>query len=144
MYVEMDLTETSTAEEIYELSRTTEIALNSKNTTQKIAAIEMTNDGRWEALQKEVKELRRTAGGGGGEQVAAINARNVKEKDRGYQICNKPMSQRGPMLCWKCRQWGKHIKEECKLSPAEITRLTPQSKEERPTGDVHDAQFPNA
>ena len=139
MYIEMDLKETSTAEDIYEMARTTEIALNSKS-THKVAMIEVQNDGTLQAIQREVKELKKSLDTSS-ERVAAVGKKEKASKDR---IKNKPMGQRAAMLCWKCKQWGKHLREECKLTSDEIARLTPQGKEERPTGEVFDAQYPNA
>lgn len=140
MYIEMELKETSTADEIYELARTTEIALNSK-TGHKVAFIDSNAEGALQAIQKEVKELKKSLETT--EKIAAVTKTTKTDKPKD-QVRNKPMAQRRPMLCWKCKQWGKHLKEECKLSADEIARLTPQSKDDRPGGEVFDAQYPNA
>ena len=106
-----------------------------------MAFIDSNAEGTLQAIQKEVKELKKSLETT--EKIAAVTKRDKTDKPKD-QVRNKPMAQRRPMLCWKCKQWGKHLKEECKLSADEIARLTPQSKDDRPGGEVFDAQYPNA
>ena len=45
------------------------------------------------------------------------------------------------IICHKCCQWGKLRANECKLSAAQIQKLTPQDGGVRPTGVPFDTQF---
>lgn len=148
LYVEMELKETSTTEEIYELARTTEIALNSKSQTHhKVHTVEAT-DAKLDALKQELVEVRKALGAEGA-TVAAVSTgakkkTGNKDKDNKKKKTGKPMADRKPILCWRCKQWGKHFQSECTLTAEEIAVLTPMTKEDKPTGEIWDAQFPNA
>ena len=79
--------------------------------------------------------------------MAAVSTDKKKKKATGTTKNSKkvkPMADRGAILCWRCKQWGKHFQDECKLTTEQIQALTPQSKEDKPTGQVFDSQFPNA
>ena len=43
--------------------------------------------------------------------------------------------------CFKCKQWGKHRANECRLSAEKISALTPQSADQTPSGEPKDVQF---
>jgi hypothetical protein len=45
--------------------------------------------------------------------------------------------------CHKCKQWGKHIRRECKASPEDIRAMSAEDSNSRPTGTPFDKQFPN-
>ncbi len=141
MYVEMDLKDTTTTEEVYEMARATEIAVNSKNNQHKVGAVTSQQDHSMETLRGEVSELKRSMDQG---HVAAASDRRSNNNKPKVGQRDKPMSDRRPMLCWKCKQWGKHLSKECKLTAEEVARLTPMSKDDRPTGTVVDTQYPNA
>lgn len=53
------------------------------------------------------------------------------------------MAQRDWTWCFKCKQWGVHLRDECKLSAAECKKLTAQSRNRRPEGSPSDSQYPN-
>ena len=53
------------------------------------------------------------------------------------------MAQRTAIYCFKCKQWGVHIRSECKLTADQIKSLTPEDRNARPQGVVVDAQYPN-
>ena len=144
MFVDMDIKEVTTKDEIYEMARATEIAVNSKN--HKVSAL-FGSDDRVETLTAKIEEMRRALASSGGQTVGAVNKSNGNSNNKFAKKPGKftPMSERkGPILCWKCKQWGKHVIKECKLTADEIAQLTPQSKEDRPTGEVIDKQYPNA
>ncbi len=63
---------------------------------------------------------------------------------KGNKVARPPMRERNWTLCFRCRQWGQHLRDECKLTQQEIDSLTPQARNARPTGQPFDSQFPNA
>lgn len=149
LWVEMDMTENSSNQDLKKLAQKAEIALGTKNNNNpKIHAIQASmgekEDEGVSNLKSELKELKATVRAlTKPEQVAAFNKSNSAPRPR------KPLPPMGerdrPIHCWKCRQWGKHTKAECRLSDAQIANLTPMRKEDKP-GDMEfvDAQFPNA
>lgn len=144
MFVDMDIKEDTTKAAIYEMARATETAVNSKN--HKVHAL-LSSDDRVDSLTAKIEELRRVVStqvqAGRTQEVYAIAKGNPKKAKTPGKTT--PMSERrGPILCWKCKQWGKHVIKECKLTADEIAQLTPQSKEDKPTGEVYDKQYPNA
>jgi hypothetical protein len=47
------------------------------------------------------------------------------------------------VLCHKCKQWGIHYSQECRLTESDIAKLVPQSESDQPAGNTYDTQFPN-
>ncbi len=138
MYVEMDLEDETTTVQVYDLARKTEIAVNSRSGAQhKVAMLDGASDGKLEALRVEMTDLKKKVTT---EQVGAVEKKRAPKAGQR----DKPMKDRRPMLCWKCKQWGKHLSKECKLTVEEIARLTPMTKDDKPAGPVSDAQYPNA
>jgi hypothetical protein len=69
--------------------------------------------------------------------------RNKKEDSKRKTVM-PPMSARDRRRhCWRCRQWGLHIRDECKLSDSDIARLEPKDRDSKPSGPAYDTQFPN-
>ncbi len=148
--VETELEETSSLKDILKRALKVEQAHVSRS-THKMASMEMGEDGGGAQHQgrdmAEIKDLIRSMNPGGAteakETVAAFKA-GSKPKKKGT-VNSIPMATRtNAILCWKCKQWGKHLQTECKLSSEAIGRLTPQTKDDRPSGQVYDTQFPNA
>ena len=55
-----------------------------------------------------------------------------------------PMSQRDRWrACYRCKQWGLHIRDECRLTDTEIAKLPVCDLNNKPAGPAHDKQFPN-
>ena len=142
-YVELELRDDTTAEKIYETARHTEIALNSKKEQHKVAKVD--TEDKFEKLKADIlSEMKKTATGGS-EVVAAINKdKKDKKKTAGKSVKAKPMGERGAIHCWRCKQWGKHLQAECKLTPDQIQTMRPMTKDDKPVGEVFDAQYPNA
>jgi hypothetical protein len=85
------------------------------------------------AMKKMIQSL--SASGGGGRK---------KEETTRRKTTMPPMSARDRWRhCWRCRQWGLHIRDECKLSDSDIVRLEPKDKDSKPQGPAFDTQFPN-
>lgn len=152
IWVEMDMKEDTSNEDILELANKAELAINARQGKERstVNAIHTSDDGiDVSKLQNELKELKDSLRGIGvtanngfvnAMSTSNGNGRNGNRERRGLPA----MADRtNPMLCWKCKQWGKHISTECKLTPDEIQRLTPMTKEERPVGPATDSQFPN-
>ena len=77
-------------------------------------------------------------------QVAATTRKQpAGNRQKMKRTRNIPMNERNAIKCYKCKQWGRHMMRECKLTREECESLTP-GPDERPVGDVHDTQYPNA
>ena len=136
-FVEWEMKDDSTSEQVFEFAKRAEEAFHSKNKDKaKVAAI--TDESL--DLAKELKDIKAIISKSDTEEVAAVTKGQPKRKP----LKDKPMSERPAVFCFKCKQWGKHILKECKLSAEDISRLTPQSKADKPKGQVKDTQFPNA
>lgn len=146
LYVDMELTDTSTSDEIYELAKRTEIAVNPTGVQHKVATLDAGQTKQLEQLKAELDEVKRSLAGGPTETVAAFSkGKPAAAPPKKPPPKFKPMAERmRAVLCHKCRQWGLHFANECNLTNDEIKALTPQTTSDRPNGAVHDAQFPNA
>jgi hypothetical protein len=155
LWVEMEMEDDTPTSELRKLARKAEEAYNSKTGHPKVAALEIvhgTGDPYLETLKGELKDLKATirktiANHTPGQVAAAALAKKEKggRSGQGNKRRTMPaMAERtGFILCWKCKQWGKHLHTECKLTEAEIERLSPQSQDNKPEGTVFDTQFPN-
>jgi hypothetical protein len=86
------------------------------------------------AIKKTIQSMSASGGGGRKKEAGGSKKRTVMP----------PMSQRDRWRhCWRCRQWGLHIRDECKLSDSDIARLEPKDRDTKPSGPVFDTQFPN-
>ena len=142
-YVELELRDDTTTDKIYETARHTEIALSSKKEQHKVAKLDV--EDKYEKLKTELAEIKKTLSSGGDEVVAAVDKKKKdKKKANGKAMKATPMGARSAMLCWRCKQWGKHMQSECRLTPDQINTLTPMTKDDKPTGEVFDSQYPNA
>jgi hypothetical protein len=54
-----------------------------------------------------------------------------------------PVAKREWIHCNSCLQWGQHFADECKLSAEEKGALRRQPRDQRPSGQPKDAQYPN-
>lgn len=150
LWVEMDMTDQSSNEDLRKLAQKAEIALGTRNSgNPKVHAITATTEkeeGHVTDLKNELKELKATVRAlSKGETVAAMS----KSSSAGAMRPRRPLPPMGerdrPIHCWRCRQWGKHTKTECRLTDAQVANLTPMKKEDKPEGmEFIDAQFPNA
>ncbi len=64
-----------------------------------------------------------------------------KKKGKGKQqeSKKKPTDQKGGWIfCYNCKQWGKHVKKDCRRSPAEVAELTPGNPYIPPKGEATD------
>jgi hypothetical protein len=130
------LTDDMTMDQIHELTRKAEHAASAqKGRVNALVSTEMEKE-----REKTVRAIDRLEKTMTGQQVAAASRTTGKQKARPKTV---RMADRKPMLCYKCKQWGKHMAKECKLSAAEIDALVPMSKDDKPMGDVVDTQFPN-
>lgn len=122
-----------------------------RETTRKAETASNTQKGQVNALMSEISKEREKT-----KQMMHKVEEVLKNKPQGMQnsvaaartTTSKPkqklkMADRNPMLCFKCHQWGKHMARECKLTQGEIDALTPMSRDDKPTGPIVDAQFPN-
>ena len=82
-------------------------------------------------------------------QLAAMHAGRAKQPSKSAgsgpgqpgKVAQVPMKDRGWILCYKCRQYGQHLATECQLNSEAISRLTRQSKKDKPEGKAYDSQF---
>ena len=141
LYVDLELQQKpkATAEEIYALARETEIVMNSR-AAHKAHAVDV-SERKMDNLSAELERVKNAINKGeaNNQTVAAIGKGKPKPKGEPSPIHKR----RRPTICFKCRQWGLHYAKECKLTADEIARLTPQTKDDKPTGQVFDAQYPN-
>ena len=54
-----------------------------------------------------------------------------------------PMRERGWMFCHRCKQWGLHIRAECKWSLNQIKAAGRADSKTPPTSTPSDQQYPN-
>ena len=82
-------------------------------------------------------------GGGQGSQASAPSPGQGQSQDGGSGLSHKEKIQlrKNWIICHKCWQWGKHRANECKLTSAQLQKLTPMDAYSRPTGVPHDSQF---
>ena len=148
VYVEMELQESTSSAEIFTKARQTESAMASKSSKQiaAIAAMEKPPDA-WAAYI--VDQLKSTED----LPIAAMKATPKKKKSPARRSATRvitgntmpPPGQRTqPVFCNRCKQWGVHYSTECKLSMEEVERMSPQSRDNRPTSVPYDSQYPNA
>lgn len=91
------------------------------------------------AIKSRVGQFAPKKGGGGG----ATGGAGRQGAGGAGAVPRPPMSQRQWTWCFKCHVWGVHLKNECKLTPDEIAKLTPEPQYQRPTGVPADKQYPN-
>ena len=150
-YVEWEMKENSSSDEVFEMARKAEEAFNSEKIQKnaKVALLQAGKDTMQEPTKSELKgellqEIRAMLDRNNGQVAAIGSAKGGPNGRKRTPLKDKPMAERPPVFCFKCKQWGKHILKECKLSTEEIARLTPQSRNDKPTGTVTDQQYPNA
>jgi hypothetical protein len=135
----------ATLADLEQLANQWEGAAKSKNSNRQIAgyslelAPEGASGGAANSEERIVAELAalktqfaRLAGG---------KKNNTGEKKK---TTMPPMSARDKWRnCFRCKQWGLHIRDECKLSDSQVAQLQPQDKVTKPSGPAFDSQFPN-
>ena len=148
VYVEMELQENTSSAEIFTKARQTESAMASKSNKQIAALTAM--DKPPDTWASYIMDQMRS---NNDHQVAAMKASNKKKpvkrsKTRIIPGSAGPMlppAQRSrPIFCNRCLQWGVHYSTECKISMEEVNRMTPQSRDSRPTSAPYDPQYPTA
>ena len=85
----------------------------------------------------------RGRGGGQGAPTSTQNPGQGQPQAGGSGLSHKEKIQlrKNWIICHKCWQWGKHRANECKLTSAQLQKLTPMDADSRPTGVPHDSQF---
>jgi hypothetical protein len=144
--VEMALNDEDGLDQVKKIALKAEIALSTRQANLKIAAIDTHGSETMRAVKGELQEIKavvKAITSGSNETVAAMRDKRNKAKT------TKKMPAMGDrthaILCWKCKQWGRHTQGECKLDSEQIARLVPQTKDDKPSGtNIYDAQFPNA
>ena len=147
VYVEMELQEKTSSAEIFTKARQTESAMASKCNKQigALTAMEKPPDAGASYIWDQIRST-------DDHQVAAMKVSANKKKpvrrSKTRVIPGGPMippAQRSrPVFCYRCRQWGVHYSPECKISMEEVNRMTPQSRESRPSSAPYDPQYPSA
>ena len=69
--------------------------------------------------------------------VNEIKSKDKKKGERGEKGQGKKKS--GWIFCYKCKQWGDHIKATCPRTKEEIAELKPANPYEAPEGESKDA-----
>ena len=59
----------------------------------------------------------------------------------GLTHCQKVAARTKWINCFKCKQWGKHRANECRLSQDKISALTPHDPEKQPLWEPKGSQF---
>lgn len=54
-----------------------------------------------------------------------------------------PITSRDWICCNRCNQWGQHFASECKVDDQQLANMTKADRQNRPSGNAFDAQFPN-
>ena len=97
------------------------------------------------ALQKQAKTWQSTSGSGSAQNAGGSQAPAQKPPASraalGLTHGQKVAARTKWIICFKCKQWGKHRANECRLSQDKISALTPQDPEKQPSGEPKDSQF---
>ena len=119
------------------------------------AEIAASNDrDRVSAIELEVAALRRqtssqssgsrpgqSSGGGKPSSSGGGGSSGSLGPSGGLSFRQKVAARKTWVNCHKCKQWGKHRANECRLSAAKIEALTPQDGNRQPAGEPADAQY---
>ena len=95
------------------------------------------------ALQRQAKSWQSSSGG-----AKSSNTKGQGQNQGPGQGSSSGLTHRQKVAartkwinCFKCKQWGKHRANECRLSAEKLAALTPQNPDQAPSGEPRDAQF---